>query len=487
MKIIGSLLVFFILFPGGLTALYEESGYYAVITGDQSVEVNSTEKYELKVYDKDENIIKEESFKKKFTNIGDVLIEKKTSFTDNQGKSHTLIGNLKVEVVSSLSEANNLDIIFTDPIKNDATPTSKLIQNINQAKSSVEVVAYIIGNQDVVDALIAAADRLGPENVRIVVEKDYYDKPEYQKYYKALESQGIKIVTDNGDGLVHNKFFVIDKEKVITGSTNFSNSDLYDNNNNMVFLNSKEVAEAYHQEFVEMFEEQKFGKSKDQSTNNSFTITVGDPNKVSINSDNIETLMLLPGIDKSLAQRIIDYRKQNGDFTTPSDIKKVSGIGEKTYNKIKDYIVCEATPTREVGVEVYFSPTDHYRNKIVELIDNAKTEINFAVFTFTDDKIKDALIRAHERGVKINGVFDAWQTDNPNSAYYEMKKQGIDVTKDTNNGLLHHKFMVIDGETTITGSYNWTYSAETKNDENGLIIKDNQISQEYNKEFQNLS
>ena len=60
--------------------------------------------------------------------------------------------------------------------------------------------------------------------------------------------------------------------------------------------------------------------------------------KININTATLEQLQLLPGIGESLAQRIIDYRNQNGSFSATKDLMKVSGIGEKKFDGIKDYI-----------------------------------------------------------------------------------------------------------------------------------------------------
>lgn len=60
---------------------------------------------------------------------------------------------------------------------------------------------------------------------------------------------------------------------------------------------------------------------------------------VNINSDDIEELMRLDGVGEVTAQNIIDYRRENGNFTSSEEIMNVKGIGEKTYGKIKDKMV----------------------------------------------------------------------------------------------------------------------------------------------------
>ena len=63
--------------------------------------------------------------------------------------------------------------------------------------------------------------------------------------------------------------------------------------------------------------------------------------KVNINKASVDELSTLKRIGPSYAQRIVDYRKQNGPFEKPEDIMKVRGIGIKTFEANKDFITCE--------------------------------------------------------------------------------------------------------------------------------------------------
>ena len=75
-----------------------------------------------------------------------------------------------------------------------------------------------------------------------------------------------------------------------------------------------------------------------EETNNTQTDAPSTDGKIDINTASLAQLQLLPGVGPSLAQRIIDYRKQNGPFRTIEDIMNVTGIGEKKFEQIKDYI-----------------------------------------------------------------------------------------------------------------------------------------------------
>lgn len=138
------------------------------------------------------------------------------------------------------------------------------------------------------------------------------------------------------------------------------------------------------------------------------------------------------------------------------------------------------------GSTVYtkFSPKANIRSSINYHIGTANSSIYFNIFTFTDQGIADKLISRKNAGVTVKGSFDAWQAGSSYSQYDYMKGAGVAVRKDTYNGLLHDKFIAIDGGTssgprTITGSFNWTASADTSNDENVLIIQDATVTNSY--------
>ena len=72
------------------------------------------------------------------------------------------------------------------------------------------------------------------------------------------------------------------------------------------------------------------------------------------------------------------------------------------------------------------------------------------------------------------------------SEHEKLIAHGVDVKLDSNPDLMHHKVMVIDGRIVVTGSYNWTWSAEKNNDENILVVEDPEAAAIYEREFQRL-
>lgn len=138
----------------------------------------------------------------------------------------------------------------------------------------------------------------------------------------------------------------------------------------------------------------------------------------------------------------------------------------------------------EVGI--YFSPHGGCESAIVEEVNNAKFEILIAMYYFTDKKIADAVCTAKKRGVAVEVVLDKSQKKGRGSKVSMLRENNIPARYDTRNGLMHNKFAVIDDRTVITGSFNWTKSAEQRNRENLIIIKNPEVASVYETEFQKL-
>jgi phosphatidylserine/phosphatidylglycerophosphate/cardiolipin synthase-like enzyme len=104
-------------------------------------------------------------------------------------------------------------------------------------------------------------------------------------------------------------------------------------------------------------------------------------------------------------------------------------------------------------------------------------------FSFTDDAIGQALIDAQARGVTVSGVVERQSANGTGSEYPVLTDAGIDVLTDGNCYIMHHKTIVVDERIVVTGSYNFTKSAEQSNDENLLIIDSPAFAREYMAEY----
>jgi len=134
---------------------------------------------------------------------------------------------------------------------------------------------------------------------------------------------------------------------------------------------------------------------------------------------------------------------------------------------------------------VYFSPRGGCEDEIIHWIDRANKSIHILIYSFTLDSIGDALIRAHKREVEVKVVFEEDQITRY-SEYQRLKAAGIDVKNDTNPRLMHDKVMIIDGIIVITGSYNYSRSAEEYNNENLIVILNDRVASIYEEEFQKI-
>jgi phosphatidylserine/phosphatidylglycerophosphate/cardiolipin synthase-like enzyme len=146
----------------------------------------------------------------------------------------------------------------------------------------------------------------------------------------------------------------------------------------------------------------------------------------------------------------------------------------------------EAVNVGRAQVRVFFSPKDRMAGEVVAAIGAARRSVRFLTFSFTSDPIADAMIERARAGVQVTGVFERQNASGTGSEFGKLRDARIDVLEDGNCYILHHKVIIIDERVVITGSYNFTASAETSNDENLLIIDDPALAQAYVEEFERL-
>lgn len=137
-------------------------------------------------------------------------------------------------------------------------------------------------------------------------------------------------------------------------------------------------------------------------------------------------------------------------------------------------------------VGVYFSPGRGADEIITGFIDKCEKTIVAAVYSLTHDPIRDALIRAHERGVKIRILMDNLQAKSRYADDEALAEAGVDVRVDKSSAAMHHKFMVGDSKAVLTGSFNWTKNAATRNAENFVIVRMRYIIRPFEAEFDRL-
>ena len=305
-------------------------------------------------------------------------------------------------------------VYFTEPDSPEASfyrggPADRLVEAIKSAKVSIDVATYNFNLWAVRDALLDANSR--GVTVRLVTDSDSISEPELQE----LLEEGIEVIGDRSDSLMHNKFFIIDRLDVLTGSMNPTVGGAYFDNNNLVRLQNSRLAELYTREFEEMFVDKTFGRASPVSRSE----------------------------------------------------------GKISY--------------QDALIEVYFSPEDHTADRIVQLIHEARESIFFLAYSFTSDEIAEALIERAQAGIQIAGVMERSQyRSNQGTEFDRLRAAGIDVLLDRSPNNMHHKVIIFDNRIVITGSYNFSRSAEEKNDENTLILHQRQIAEAFSEEFQRM-
>jgi len=305
----------------------------------------------------------------------------------------------------------------------------KVISRINQATYSIDIALYsFYGLPNVEQAIIAAKDR--GVKIRFV-----FDQRTMQSGAQALIDAGILMSQKpDNSGLMHNKFAIIDahdddptNDWVWTGSWNWRDSDWY---NNVIEINDPSLAETYTTEFEEMW----------------------------------------------------------GSNTDTPDSANAKFGSYKTDNTTHHFTI------GGIEVESYFSPSDQTESHIVNSILTADTSVYFGVLAFTSDPISEAIQERHNNYSMNDGrgvISDANNQGSEFQTLLDMFPNEIfdDVTGDEK---LHHKFGIVDASNifsnpqVITGSHNWSRSANEKNDENTLIIHDLQIANQYLQAFKYL-
>ncbi len=294
---------------------------------------------------------------------------------------------------------------------------------IDSAKNSVDLAIYNTNDATIVNAVNAAEAR--GVDVRFIAGGSTANTG------LGNLNNGVPLLErPSGNGIMHNKFVLIDAERtddsyVITGSTNFTQQNLFDDPNNMVILQDEAVAKAYQMEFEEMW---------------------------------------------------------GSNSNTPNQSQAKFG-SDKSAN----------TPTRfRVGddlVELYFSPSDRVTEQINSAISSVDQELQFAVLSFTRDDLGQSIIdKNNSFGIDVKGMIE--NTGDQGSEYQRLNTNNVDVQSTLSKpNIMHHKYAIIDQGSAnddaqlVTGSHNWSNSAEFNNDENTLIIHDDTLTNHFYQEF----
>lgn len=142
-------------------------------------------------------------------------------------------------------------------------------------------------------------------------------------------------------------------------------------------------------------------------------------------------------------------------------------------------IQAQASETYVVSTQVYFSPNGGAQEAVVKEINGAKKSIFVQAYSFTNQPIAKALVEAQRRGVAVYMILDKSNRTTKYSAADFTDHFGVDTYIDDKHAIAHNKVMIIDKESVITGSYNFTKAAENSNAENLLVIHSPMLADVY--------
>lgn len=324
-------------------------------------------------------------------------------------------------LIDNYKNFGNINVYFMDfsnnrrPVNSCNTDACKdLLNEINQAKNSIDFAIYGINNQSAIFNALVNAQKRGVK-IRWVSDFDsksgnYYN--DTLSLMKRLNNYNIDNLSNNTstskrdkNALMHNKFFIFDNKKVWTGSANITDTDFSNfNANYAILINSEKIAKIYYKEFEQLY---------------------------------------------------------NGNFHNAKlkENKNNTNLGNNT------------------KIAVLFSPQDKIiTSQILNLIDNSKQYIYIPIFYLTHKELAKHLIQASKRGVDIKIITDATSAHGKYSTHKVLRNIGIKVKTENKAGKMHMKTILIDDKYSIIGSMNFTKNGESYNDENVLIIENKKIT-----------
>lgn len=179
-------------------------------------------------------------------------------------------------------------------------------------------------------------------------------------------------------------------------------------------------------------------------------------------------------LQQALVGRVADR------FADPRDRALVHWLGDALA------LLAPRADRRFAASRAWFGPEEPMVEQVRAVLDHGRRCIDVAVFTITDDRLADALLSAHGRGVRVRVLTDDDKAHDKGSDVFRLERAGVPVAYDHSPFHFHHKFAVVDERLLLTGSYNWTRGADRDNRENFLVSEEPPLVARYQHAFERL-
>jgi len=144
----------------------------------------------------------------------------------------------------------------------------------------------------------------------------------------------------------------------------------------------------------------------------------------------------------------------------------------------QDTVLPELSSSARV-LGLYFTPPSDVAKAVMDAIDQSQTEVFVQAYGFTHLVMAQALIRAQERGVNVRVLLDERSEYTNRNVIDLLREARVPLRLDGSHAIAHNKVMVIDAQTVITGSYNFTNAAQSRNAENLLVLGSPELALSY--------
>ncbi len=198
--------------------------------------------------------------------------------------------------------------------------------------------------------------------------------------------------------------------------------------------------------------------------------------------------MQLRALSDTLSEDQIGFVK-NKAFDLCRPFIEAGGVDAIRVHSWLERVVKAIQPVRSnIRIQSFacFSPGNDCRDNIIRLIKNARKSLNICVFTISDNKITDSILDAHKRGVDVVIISDNDKANDRGSDIYRLADKGLNVILDQSPHHMHHKFMLVDNNVLLNGSFNWTRSATDVNQENILISYEDELVELFQRRFEKM-